>query len=86
MTESKKDFNLTRRRFMAVGSAAIAAPFVIKNAGAVPAVEASEKNGMKSIKPAEDVEISYHDINTYEKYYAYYVFGGIRRKDTSRNA
>ena len=52
---SRKNLNLTRRKFMAVSSAAIAAPFVMKMTGSVPHVEAAEKDadkkfaGMKSI-------------------------------------
>lgn len=71
MSESKKNFNLTRRKFMALSSAAIAAPFVMKNTGTVPNVEAAENKGMKNIKPLQDVEGSYPEIDTYEKYYAW---------------
>jgi ferredoxin len=51
----EKNFNLTRRKFMAVSSTAIAAPFVMKMTGTVPHVEAAAKEvnkkyaGMKSI-------------------------------------
>ena len=52
---SDDKFSLTRRNFMAVSSAAIAAPFAMKMAGKVPHVEAAEKEtekpyaGLKSI-------------------------------------
>jgi fumarate reductase flavoprotein subunit len=39
----KKDLNLTRRKFMAVSSAAIAAPIVMGVAGKVPEAKAAEK-------------------------------------------
>ena len=40
---SEKRFNLTRRKFMAVSSAAIAAPILMNMAGKVPEVNAAEK-------------------------------------------
>jgi fumarate reductase flavoprotein subunit len=40
---SEKDLNLTRRRFMAVGSAAIAAPLLLNMAGKAPEAKAAEK-------------------------------------------
>ncbi len=52
---SEKNLNLTRRKFMAVSSAALAAPFVMKMTGTVPHVKAAVKEvdkkyaGMKSI-------------------------------------
>jgi len=44
---SETSLNLTRRKFMAASSAAIAAPFVMKMAGAVPNAEAAEKEAEK---------------------------------------
>lgn len=40
---SEKNLDLTRRKFMAVSSAALAAPFVMKMTGTVPHVEAAVK-------------------------------------------
>jgi len=41
---SEKDLNLTRRKFMAVSSAAIATPIIMNMAGKVPEAKAAEKN------------------------------------------
>jgi ferredoxin len=45
MTES--NFDLTRRKFIVLGSAAVAAPFVMKMAGMTPNVEGNEKEADK---------------------------------------
>jgi ferredoxin len=62
MSEKKSD--LTRRTFMAVSSAAIAAPFVMKMAGTIPNIEAAEKAGEK------EAENKYKDIKSIVIYYS----------------
>jgi len=61
---SEKDLNLTRRKFMAVSSAAIAAPLVMKMTGSVPNVEAAEKAGEK------EAENKYKDMKSVVIYYS----------------
>ena len=49
MSEKKSD--LTRRKFMAVSSAAVAAPLIMKMAGTVPNVEAAENTAKSATEP-----------------------------------
>ena len=59
MNESNKNLNLTRRRFMALSSAAVAAPFVMKMKGAVPSVEAAEKEADKKYAGIKSIVLYY---------------------------
>jgi len=63
MTET----NLTRRKFMVVSSAAVAAPFVMKMTGTVPHVEAAEKEAEKQYKGMKSIVIYYSQTGNTKK-------------------
>jgi ferredoxin len=63
MTET----NLTRRKFMVASSAAIAAPFVMKMTGAVPNVEAAEKESEPQYKGMKSIVIYYSQSGNTKK-------------------
>jgi ferredoxin len=65
MSEKKSD--LTRRRFMAVSSAAIAAPFVMKMKGTVPNTEAAEKAAEKQYAGMKSIVIYYSQSGNTKK-------------------
>ena len=67
MSESEKNLNLTRRKFMAVSSAAIAVPFVMKITGTVPHVEAAEKEAEKKYKDMKSIVIYYSQTGNTKK-------------------
>ena len=64
---SEKNLNLTRRKFMAVSSAALAAPFVMKMTGTVPHVEAAEKEAEKQYAGMKSIVIYYSQSGNTKK-------------------
>ena len=65
MTDKK--LNLTRGKFIVAGSAAIAAPFVMKMTGTVPHVEAAEKEAEKQYKGIKSIVIYYSQSGNTKK-------------------
>jgi flavodoxin/ferredoxin len=64
---SEKNLNLTRRKFIVAGSAALAAPFVMKMAGAVPNAEAAEKEAETPYKGMKSIVIYYSQTGNTKK-------------------
>lgn len=67
MSESKKNFKLTRRKFVAMSSAAIAAPFAMKMTGSVPHVEAAEEEIDKKYAGIKSIVIYYSQSGNTKK-------------------
>jgi flavodoxin/ferredoxin len=65
MSETSR--NLSRRKFIAAGSAAIAAPFVMKMTGTIPHVEAAEKEAEKQYKDMKSIVIYYSQTGNTKK-------------------